>query len=218
MNNFIAEDAKSGDIAAAFNVSRESLEKLRKYVDLLGKWQASINLIGPREYKKIWSRHIADGLQVFDLLPKEVGEIADLGSGAGIPGIILAIVGQECGWKVHLVESNGKKAAFLREVIRELKLPANVHCTRVEALEGKWLGEVNLITARALAPVNDLIELSAVFKKNDVEMLFLKGLNVDIELTNATKYWIIQHELLPSRTHADGSILRIKDVQRVENF
>jgi len=212
----IKEDAQPVEVARAFNVSRESFEKLQVYVDLLGKWQKQINLVGPKEYSRLWSRHIADALQLVEHIPPETSCAVDLGSGAGIPGMIIAVVLQERGFHIHLVESNGKKAAFLRAAIRELGISGEVHNARIESLHGQsWTGPVELVFARALAPLPKLLELSVPFVEKSGEMLFLKGLDVDSELTETTKYWNIGYEKYPSRTNVGGCILNIKDFQRV---
>ncbi len=215
MVKIIQEDASPGDVAKLFNVSRESLEKLQIYAGLLEKWQKRINLVGPQELPRLWSRHIADALQMVEHIPENIDCGIDLGSGAGIPGIILAEVLAPRGFHIHLVESNGKKAAFLREAVRLLGVSADVHCNRIEALyDREWADNVQIVFARALAPLPKLIDLSAPFVEKSGEMLFLKGLDVDSELTQTTKCWNIDYQKHPSRTYAGGCILSIKDFQR----
>jgi len=212
----IKEDARPVEVAKTFNVSRESFEKLQVYADLLGTWQKQINLVGPKELPRLWSRHIADALQMVEYIPPGVSCAVDLGSGAGIPGVIIAVVLQERGFHIHLVESNGKKAAFLRAVVRELGISADVYCARIESLHGEeWTSRVEMVFARALAPLPKLLELSVPFVEKSGKMLFLKGLDVDSELTETTKYWSIGYEKYLSRTNVDGCILNIKDFQRV---
>jgi len=216
MTEIIPENASPAEIAKLFNVSRESLEKLQVYADLLTKWQKRINLVGPQEVSRIWSRHIADALQVIEYIPDEVNCAVDLGTGAGIPGVIVAVALEQRGFHVHLVESNGKKAAFLREAVRRLEISADVHCERIESLyDRKWLDDVDMVFARALAPLPKLLDLAVPFVKKNGKMLFLKGLDVDSELTETTKCWSISYQKHPSRTHAGGCILNIKDFQRV---
>ena len=215
MVDFIPENAGPVEIAKVFNVSRESLEKLQIYTDLLEKWQKSMNLVGPQEMARIWSRHIADSLQLIEYLPDKAKTATDLGSGAGIPGIILAVVlGSD--FHIHLVESNGKKAAFLREAIRCLNISAEVHCRRIETLyQEEWAGCIDVVFARALAPLPKLLDLASPIVKKNGNFLFLKGLDVDSELTETTKYWSIEYEKYPSRTNVGGCILNIKEFQRV---
>jgi len=216
MVEIISEKAGVKEIGRAFNVSRESLEKLQIYADLLAKWQKKINLVGPQEIARIWPRHIADALQLLPHIPANASVGADLGTGAGIPGVILAIALKKK-LHVHLIESNGKKAAFLREVIRRLDIPAQVHCDRVEKLyQEEWVGSVDVVFARALAPLPKLIDLAQPILKKSGKLLFLKGLDVDSELTETTKYWNIGYEKYPSRTSVGGCILSIKDFQRVK--
>ncbi len=218
MSAIIQESASPVEIAKTFNVSRESFEKLHVYAHLLKKWQKQINLVGPQELPRLWSRHIADALQLLDHIPDEVQCAADLGSGAGIPGVILAIALYERDSHIHLVESNGKKAAFLRTVIRELEISGEVHCARIGSLYGQeWTADLQMVFARALAPLPKLMDQSAPLLKKTGEMLFLKGLDVDSELTETTKYWNMEYSKYPSRTYAGGSILNIKDFQRVQN-
>ena len=215
MVEVFGENAGSKEIGQAFNVSRESLEKLQVYADLLAKWQKKINLVGPQEIRRVWPRHIADALQLIPYIPVNASVGADLGTGAGIPGIILAI-GLEKKFFIHLIESNGKKAAFLREVVRQLDISAQVHCNRVEKLyQEEWAGTVDVVFARALAPLPKLIDLAQPILKKSGKLLFLKGLDVDSELTETTKYWNIGYEKHPSRTHVGGCILNIKDFRRV---
>ena len=212
----IQETASRKDVCRIFDVSRESLKKLDIFVEHLKKWQKSINLVGPKEIDRIWSRHIADGLQLAQAVPDHVKSIADLGSGSGIPGIIIAILLQPHGVRVHLVESNGKKAAFMRDVIRKIGVEARVHCARIEDVYSQdWVKEIDLVTARALAPLPLLVKLTVPFIENGGEMLFLKGEAVDSELTETAKYWNIEHSLIPSRTNVAGCILSIKEVRHV---
>ena len=216
MSTIISEGASPVGVAEYFNVSRESFEKLEVYADLLEKWQKQINLVGPQEIDRLWSRHIADALQLVEFIPDGVVKAVDLGTGAGIPGLVVAIALEQQGFHIHLVESNGKKAAFLRTVLRELEISGEVHCARIESLYCQdWVNKVQLVLARALAPLPKLMDLSAPFVEKNKKMLFLKGLDVDSELTETTKYWNIDYEKHPSRTHAGGCILNIKDFQRV---
>ncbi len=212
----IPESASRQDVVDSFNVSRESLKKLDIFVELLKKWQKSINLVGPKEIERLWSRHIADGLQLAQAVPQSVKSIVDLGSGSGIPGIIIAIALEARAVEVHLVESNGKKAAFMRDAIRKTQVAGKVHCARIEDVYNQpWVDRIELVTARALAPLPLLVKLSVPFVENSGEMLFLKGEAVDSELTETAKYWNMKHILIPSRTNVAGCILSIKEVRHV---
>jgi 16S rRNA (guanine527-N7)-methyltransferase len=201
------------DVLQRLNVSRESLVKLETYVQLLLIWQAKINLIGPSTIEDVWRRHVLDGLQLLPLMAPKTEIIADLGSGSGIPGLILALGGN---LKVHLYESNGKKVAFQREVIRQTRANAEVHQIRLETLETQL--PVNLpqyVTARALAPLDRLLGWSSPFLMRGAIGLFHKGQDVDSELLEATKSWKIGALKHPSITDSMGCILEVKDIARV---
>ncbi len=147
----------SDDVLARLNVSRESLLKIEAYVDLLLTWQTKINLIGPSTVETVWRRHVLDGLQLLPLMQNNTEAVADLGSGAGIPGLILALGGN---FRADLYESNGKKVAFLREAIRQTKANAQVHQIRLETLEDHLPERIpDYVTARALAPLEKLLRL-----------------------------------------------------------
>ena len=207
----------SGDVSqnvlARLNVSRESGERLETYVSLLLQWQARINLIGPSTRETVWSRHIADALQLLPLLPEGVRRLADLGSGAGIPGLVLAIARP---LEVHLFESNLKKGAFLREAARQTGAQAHIHSIRIE--EAQALArtiEAEAVTARALAPLPKLLDYASPFMENGAIGYFHKGQDVDAELTDATKSWKMQVESHPSMTDSRGVILVVKEAHRV---
>jgi len=205
--------ASRASLLDRFNVSRESLAPLEAYVSLLLAWQRRINLIGPSTVDQIWTRHIGDALQLLPLIRPGIQSIADLGSGAGIPGLVLAIV---TGIHVHLYESNGKKAAFLREAIRQTKAPATVHQTRIETLRDlPSRPEVDLVLARALAPLAQLLDYSAPFMQRGATGLFHKGKDVDAELTAAAQCWSLVYDKHPSMTDSQGAILEVKEARRV---
>ena len=201
------------DIFEQFHVSRESRSRLENYVNLLLQWQSRINLIGPSTRDDIWTRHIADALQLLPLLPDHLQRLADLGSGAGIPGLVLAIVRP---LEAHLFESNHKKAAFLREAARQTGARAQIHTLRIEA--ARPLAEtirVEAVTARALAPLPKLLDFAAPFLENGAIGYFHKGQDVDAELTDATKSWKMKVESHLSITDSRGVILVVKEAQRV---
>lgn len=204
----------SDDVLARLNVSRESLLKIETYVDLLLTWQTKINLIGPSTVENVWRRHVLDGLQLLPLMQNNTEAVADLGSGAGIPGLILALGGD---LKADLYESNGKKVAFLREAIRQTKANARVHQIRLETLEDHLPERIpDYVTARAVAPLEKLLLWAEPFLKRDAIGLFHKGQDVDSEVNKATKFWkmgaIIRHA---SMTDSDGTILEVKEITRV---
>lgn len=193
-------------------VSRETLVRLDRFVTLLLDTQSHTNLIGPRSVPELWTRHIADSLQLLGLAP-QARVWLDLGSGGGFPGVVLACaLADRSGSAVHLVESTGKKVAFLRQVCGELALPATVHHTRIEDLSLDV--EADVVTARALAPLPALLDYVAPLLKPGAQALLLKGQDVEVELTEAAKYWNIEAELAPSRTNPASRIVIVRGLQR----
>jgi len=217
-HSLIPDNITPDELPEFCNVSRESLEKLRAYVTELLHWQASINLISPTTVGKVWHRHVCDGLQLADYLSGKENQIVDIGSGAGIPGIPLAIWLEEHnpGAEVVLIESNSKKAAFLRHASRVCKLTTRIINTRVELLGKSELQQAaDVCVARALAPLPTLLDLTAKLPFRPQRMLFLKGQDVDAELTEATKCWNISFSKHSSRTQQNGCILEINEAERV---
>ena len=202
--------------AAQFDVSRETLTRLLAYQALLGRWQQRINLVGPATLDDFWARHAADSAQLLALACDQRIWL-DLGSGGGFPGLIVAIMLTESGGHVHLVESDGRKAAFLRTVIREVGVPASVHNRRAEelAMAGEaFLAAVQVISARALAPLPDLLELVSQFFNSSTIALLHKGASWQDELTRAERCWNIDVEALPSRTHDAARVLHLRHLSR----
>jgi 16S rRNA (guanine527-N7)-methyltransferase len=199
-----------------FPVSRETEEKLMLYASLLKKWQKSQNLVSPLTLTHLWSRHIADSLQLLEL-GFSSGPWIDLGSGAGFPGLVLAIAGKgQKNHHVHLVESNKGKCAFLAEVIRATQAPASIYCQRVENCGDSLPKVKKTITARALAPLDQLLRLSAPLFTCESIALFPKGRRVEEELLGARRRWQFDYEQLPSKTDPEGTILRISNVKKIE--
>ncbi|WP_108880252.1 16S rRNA (guanine(527)-N(7))-methyltransferase RsmG [Anderseniella sp. Alg231-50] len=214
----IPETVTPEDLPETFNVSRESLEKLRLYVTELLHWQARINLIAPSTISQVWHRHICDGLQLCDHLRGDERLILDIGSGAGIPGVPLAIwlAEKNTAAEVVMIEANAKKAAFLKQVSRVCSLNTRIINARVELLGKSDLQQVaDVCVARALAPLPELLELTAQLPVHPQRMLFLKGQDVDAELTEATKCWNISFCKHSSRTQQNGCILEIHEAERV---
>jgi 16S rRNA (guanine527-N7)-methyltransferase len=195
-------------------VSHETVVRLDQFVELFLRWQRAVQLVAASTVPKLWTRHIADSLQIVDLAPGAKSWV-DLGSGGGFPGLIVAIaIAERAGAVVHLVESDTRKAAFLREAARVTRAPAKVHANRVESV-AKQIGAVDVVMARALAPLPRIMELSQPFLASGAVGIFLKGQDVDNELTEAAKSWKIQVRLLPSRTDPRGKILVVESaVQR----
>ena len=190
------------------NVSRETLSKLRSYAELLVKWQASINLVSENTLRDLWRRHFWDSAQLAPFVPKGPCVITDLGSGAGFPGLVLSIL---LNIEVNLVESSGKKTAFLREAARLTDANVVLHQGRIENL---LLPKSDLVTARALAPLNKLLDLAAPILSSSGTCLFLKGARAEEELTAAKKKWKMAVSRFPSATNGDGVILSIQDIAR----
>src|SRR5215470_13765533 len=237
-NRTIDLSADRQNALAMFDVSRETVARLDRFVDLLLAWQRRINLIAPSTIPSLWTRHVADSLQLLKLaeafpsypppppsltLPRERGREGwgkggvwlDLGSGGGFPGIVIACALADVpGTRVHLIESNMKKAAFLREAVRETKAPGIVHAARIETLVPALGGTADYVTARALAPLPDLLEMIAPFLKKGAKALLPKGQDLDIELTKATKRWNIDAETVPSKTSKAGRILIVHALSR----
>jgi 16S rRNA (guanine527-N7)-methyltransferase len=193
-----------------FHVSRETLEKMEAYRQLLLKWQKAINLVGPTTLDDAAERHFFDSAQMFRYIPDINVRLADLGSGAGFPGMVLAMLGVR---EVHLVESDVRKATFLRTVSRETDTPVTVHDVRVG---GCNIPDVDVVTARALAPLKDLLGMmdQIATKGHTVYGLFAKGLQHQDEVEKARKQWDFGLETFPSETDLSGKILRVKDLVR----
>ncbi|MCF8475630.1 MAG: 16S rRNA (guanine(527)-N(7))-methyltransferase RsmG [Pseudolabrys sp.] len=195
-------------------VSRETQKRLEQFVDLLLAWQRTTNLIAPSTIPTLWTRHIADSLQLLDLMP-DAKVWVDLGSGGGFPALPIACaLADKPDCQVHLVESNGKKAAFLREAIRITGVPAQVHMERVEKYTLHPVNSVDVVTARALAPLKTLCDQAFVLIDRGATGLFPKGLDVASELTEAAKYWNIETTTVPSKTSPEGCIVVVTKLAR----
>ena len=211
----MAAEFTASDFQSEADVSRETMERLEAYVALLTKWQGAVNLIGARSLADVWFRHMLDSAQLIDMAPVDARVWVDVGSGAGFPGLVLAILGAG---DVFLVERNSKKCAFLREAIRVTSAAAEVVENRVEDL---WeSGHVerpfpppDVITARAVAPLEQLLSLIAPLCNPQTVCLFAKGQDVARELTAAPKYPNMHVDKLPSRTAPGAAILRIKGLE-----
>ena len=218
-----ADAAGSADLAADKRaalklcpVSRETEARLDRYIALLLEWQSKTNLIAPSTLTTIWTRHVADSLQLLDLALSGQRWI-DIGSGGGFPGIVLACaLAERPDSAIHLVERNAKKAAFLREALRVAGAPGTVHLGEIENFVDSNPPAADYITARALAPLNVLLTLTAPLIGRGAKALFLKGQDVAAELTDATKYWTVQPRLHPSRTSPNSWILEIDQVSPKE--
>jgi len=212
-----ASPISASDRAAALAltpVSRETEARLDRYVDLLLEWQAKTNLVAPSTLPNLWTRHISDSLQLLTLAPSAKVWV-DLGSGGGFPGVVLACaLAETSGATVHLVERNARKAAFLREALRVTASPGMVHLAEIKDSVDRIAGKVDCVTARAVAPLHQLIGFAEPLVSKGAKALFPKGQDVEAELTEATKYWNIKPQLHSSRTGGQGWIVELDRIER----
>lgn len=192
----------------AANVSRETLERLRIFEALLIKWNPKINLVAPGEIQRLWDRHILDSAQLFTHAKLDFRTWIDMGSGGGFPGIVCAILAAETGWDqgFTLIESDKRKSVFLGEAVRSLSLKATIQSIRIEAYCGE---KADVISARALAPLDRLLELAHPMIGESTQFLFPKGKRAESELTAARRSWNMSVERIPSLTDPDGVILKL---------
>lgn len=208
-----AADEDVREVLSRFDVSRETLDRLEVLARELARWQAIKNLVGPATLDEVWSRHILDSLQLLTLAP-DAKTWLDLGSGAGFPGLVVAIAGAERGLRVTLVESNDRKCAFLRHVARLTGAPVSVHAARLETVVPGLAGQVDVVSARALAPLGQLLAWTEPLLTTGTVGLFPKGRDLRSELTQAGTSWTFQSEILPSCTDSEAGILRITSLAR----
>ncbi len=202
------------EFISKFNVSREAVERIEIYENELKRWQKAVNLVSPSTLDQIWHRHFADSAQLLEHLPAESRHLADVGAGGGFPGLVLAVLCQSRrDFRVTLVESDMRKAAFLRETARRMEIPVEILSTRIESdASVKQLNDVDTITARAFAPFDRLFGLvSPVFGSNTVG-LFLKGREVDREIEDAQANWLFDVELHESLTDQGGRIAIVRNL------
>lgn len=192
------------------DVSRETAERLNIFADLVRKWTPKINLIAPSTVAELETRHIGDSHQLLDLAGNARTWI-DLGSGGGFPGAVVAIAGQDRGLDVTLVESDARKAAFLRTVARETGVPMSILNRRIEDVTGAF----DIVSARALAPLSRLLELAHPLVTRDGRCLFLKGAKAQDEVAEALENWTFDCKTHPSKTAPDAVVLDIGGIERV---
>jgi 16S rRNA (guanine527-N7)-methyltransferase len=203
-------------VLAAHDVSRETSRLLDIYVEQLKRWQTVKNLVGPATLAEVWTRHVADALQLLALAP-EATRWLDLGSGAGIPGLILAIAGRERRmFHVKLLESNARKCAFLTETARLTGAPVTVLNARIETVIAAQ-ADTEVVCARALAPLTQLLDWTEPLLKNGAVGLFPKGRDASTELTEAQRKWTLNYDSIPSRTDPQARILRVTALSRVDS-
>jgi 16S rRNA (guanine527-N7)-methyltransferase len=209
----ISEDRAKQILMDDLNVSRETMGDLSKMVELLIKWNKTINLVGKSTTDCIWARHILDSAQMWSLRPDNLKTWVDLGSGGGFPALVLAILGktQTPGVCFHMIESDARKCAYLRNVSRETSLNTKIHTARIEKSE---VIMADVVSARALASVDMLLSLSQKFLTDSAFCLFLKGQACDKEEEKARESWIFQSEKTKSISDDTGSILKIWNIKR----
>lgn len=204
------------DFQKATQCSDAAIQRLETYAALIAKWQKAINLVAPKTLPELWSRHFLDSAQLVEHAPRDTMRWLDLGSGGGFPGLVVAALFDG---HVHMVESDQRKSTFLREAARAMNVQATVHVKRIEAVDPTQLhaamgGAPQVISARALAPLNDLIGLAKPLADAQTTYLFPKGRTAEDELTEARRYWTLPTaEKLPSRTDPDASILLLRGME-----
>lgn len=199
------------EFAAAANVSRETLQRLEAYVALLVEWNARQNMVSKSSLEDVWRRHVWDSAQLAPLLPNSLKTLIDLGSGAGFPALVLAILRPDV--KVSLIEATTKKCRFLAEAARALQVEVDIRNTRIEAGQREGF---DAVTARACAPLDLLLTYTSRFQKPDAVNLFLKGQDVEAELKEATKSWKMEVLKHPSQS-GPGTILEIRKLAHVQS-
>lgn len=202
------------DLERVFSISRETVDRLKIYESVLRKWQRAVNLVAPATLPDLWERHFADSLQVAELIPNSARTHADLGSGGGFPGLVLAAHFADCGGpSVTLVESDQRKAAFLREAARAMEISVDILSTRIEnnanlpALSG-----VNVVTARALAPLHRLFALVAPFATAETVCIFMKGRTAEAEIEEARQHWQFDVDARTSITDEAAKIIVVRHI------
>jgi len=210
----ITEDLQT--FIQTFNVSRETIDRLKVYADLLTKWQRRINLVGPSTIEVLWRRHFADSLELREHAPSGSQNWLDIGTGAGFPGLVIAACGERKNLHVDLVESNTRKCAFLREVSRRIDAPVIIHNCRIEAIDSLAIQAMSpdVVTARALAPLDLLLKLAEKPLENGAVGVFPRGQDVEDELTACSKYWKMKATIVKRNYGLPGKILLVRHCTR----
>ncbi|MEM6407483.1 MAG: 16S rRNA (guanine(527)-N(7))-methyltransferase RsmG [Pseudomonadota bacterium] len=206
------DDGVSRILQDEFGVSRETLQELEDYAALLVKWNAKINLVSPATLPELWTRHILDSAQLFHLLPGEVQSIGDIGSGGGLPGLILAILAKTKAPKIRvtMIESDRRKCAFLQTVSGQLGLGARILPDRIESAAPL---QTDVLSARALAPLPKLMGYAARHLAPKGHALLMKGANVETEIEEALASWTFDLQKHPSQTQAEACILEVFNIR-----
>ena len=197
---------------AEYGVPRETMDRLLAYDDVLVDWCARMNLVAKSTIESRWNRHFRDSAQLFDLLPTDTRTVLDLGSGAGFPGLVLAAMGAPSRLHVTLIESTGKKTAFLAAAAKAMDIDVSIHTERIE--KARLSSPPDVISARALAPLPKLLGYAAAHGGAGTTFIFPKGQDVGSELTDASRCWNMNIDVRPSRTNPVAQILILRDVRR----
>jgi 16S rRNA (guanine527-N7)-methyltransferase len=190
------------------SVSRETYDRLTLYYDLLVKWQAKVNLVGPDTISQAWQRHFLDSLQLQQYIENKNAIIADIGTGAGFPGMALAILGYK---NIHLIESDAKKITFLREVARITNTSVSIHHGRVENI---LIDNISFILSRACAPLDQLFSYSKNFVSHETICLFHKGKNYSKDIEDAKLHWLFEAGVFPSIVDTESVVLKIINLRK----
>jgi len=210
----VVNDSSEHAFVDAMDVSRETLERLRIYAATLVKWNSSINLVSKSSLNDLWSRHFLDSAQLLAVAGTKYSKWVDIGSGAGFPGLVVAIMAHGSGIDAEfvLIESDGRKAEFLRSVSRETNVPITVLTERIEAATPQ---SADILSARALAPLTDLLAFAEIHLRPGGRALFPKGATFREEIKIALEKWAFEGEECPSKTDASSVILSLGDIRRV---
>ena len=209
----MTEDQAEQVLRRDHDVSRETFARLKTHVALLRKWNPVVNLVSPGSLADVWRRHVLDSAQIWALRPEGAHIWVDLGSGGGFPGLVIAALAAQDQPKmqVHLIESDNRKAAFLATVLRETGLGGRVHAARIEEVNDL---RADVVSARALAPLNRLLAHAESLLAPGGTALFPKGASWKTELTQAEKSWTFTVDAVPSKTSPDAAILKIGNIKR----
>ena len=209
----MTEDRAEHVLRRDYDVSRETFGRLKTHVALLRKWNPAVNLVSPRSLPHVWERHVLDSAQIWALRPEGARVWVDLGSGGGFPGLVIAALAaqDQPEMQVHLIESDSRKAAFLSTVLRETGLGGQVHAARIEDVNDL---RADIVSARALAPLDRLLAVAQPLLAPGGIALFPKGATWKTELTQAEKSWTFTVDAVPSRTAAGAAILKIGNIER----
>ena len=206
-----ANPMEPAEFQAISGVSADALQRLQVLTGLLGRWKDTVNLVGPGTLDDPWRRHLLDSAQLARFLPPAAANVADIGSGAGFPGLVLAIMARGGPCRYHLVESNERRAAFLIEANRLTQAGAIIHNSRIEKLPSL---HADVIVARAVAPLTKVLEYAILHLNKGGQCLFLKGRKWREELTEAQKSWIMKESNMSSLSDSSGVVLKLEDISR----